>query len=216
MCFHSSVYLAFSSHGIDFVRHTNSLCLCIWQEVIHILVLLLVLMVFYAWFGVVMFVDTDEGDNLFPSLVEGLWTLYICLTTANYPDVMMPGYNENRWVAVYFVSFMIITFFFFMNVILAAVVNEYDTNVRERRDRNTDFALNSLRKAYQLLTQEEAEQRTEEKVSLTDSSCSSRSRREHIDKKTVMDMFEILNTDFPEFRCKCSVHGRPFCTSFEF
>ena len=36
-----------------------------------------------------MFVDSDEGDLHFPSLVEGLWTLWICVTTANYPDVMV-------------------------------------------------------------------------------------------------------------------------------
>ena len=34
-------------------------------------------------------------------------TLWICVTTANYPDVMMPGYNEHRLVAVFFVSFMV-------------------------------------------------------------------------------------------------------------
>ena len=114
----------------------------------------------------------------------------------------MPGYNENRWVAVYFVSFMTITFFFFMNVVLAAVVNEYDTNVKERRERNTDFALDCLKKAYQLLTQEEEEQRLEDEEGLADSARSSRSRREQIDKKTVMSLFKILNTDFPEFRCE--------------
>lgn len=114
----------------------------------------------------------------------------------------MPGYNENRWVAIYFISFMTITFFFLMNVILAAVVNEYDTNVQERRERNTDFAINSLKKAYQLLTQEEEEKRLEETAALDDSASSSRSQREQIDKKTVMSLFGILNTDFPEFRCK--------------
>jgi len=114
----------------------------------------------------------------------------------------MPGYNENRWVAIYFISFMTITFFFLMNVILAAVVNEYDTNVQERRQCNTDFSIDSLKKAYQLLTKEEEEQRMEETAALNDSTSSSRSQREQIDKKTVMTLFEILNTDFPEFRCK--------------
>lgn len=71
---------------------------CILQEVFNVLVLLFAIMVFYAWFGVVMFVDSDEGNLLFPNLIEAMWTLWICVTTANYPDVMMPGYNENRWV----------------------------------------------------------------------------------------------------------------------
>ena len=50
-------------------------------------------------------------------------TLWICVTTANYPDVMMPSYNESRLTALYFISFMVISFFYLMNLILAVTVN---------------------------------------------------------------------------------------------
>ena len=163
-----------------------------------------------------MFVDTNEGDQLFPSLVEGLWTLWICVTTANYPDVMMPGYNDNRWVAIYFVSFMVITFFFLMNIILAAVVNEYDSNVDERRTRQAEYARTCLQKAYRLLTQQEADNRalksesgealaqsTVESGSPTHDARSNNSPREQIDKKTVMDLFEILNSGRSLFSFLC-------------
>ena len=152
-----------------------------------------------------MFVDTNEGDQLFPSLVEGLWTLWICVTTANYPDVMMPGYNDNRWVALYFVSFMVITFFFLMNIILATVVNEYDSNVDERRTRQAEYARTCLQKAYNLLTQQETHDRAQKKEGdatepaiASDSttqggSWDNSSQHEQIEKKTVMDLFEILN-----------------------
>ena len=142
-----------------------------------------------------MFVATDEGKQNFPNLVEALWTLWICVTTANYPDVMMPGYNENRWVALYFVTFMIISFFFLMNVILAQVVNEYDTAVLERRQDHADMTKRNLTKAYQLLTKQEGVGEgttSDEKVD--------DSKRERIDRKTVMDLFCVLNEDFPEFR----------------
>ena len=39
----------------------------------------------------------------------------ICVTTANYPDVMMTAYNNDSITWIYFVSFMIISFFFLMN-----------------------------------------------------------------------------------------------------
>lgn len=50
-------------------------------EIGNILALLSGLMLFYAWFGAVMFVDTEEGNVAFGSLVEAMWTLvciYIC------------------------------------------------------------------------------------------------------------------------------------------
>ena len=56
-------------------------------EIMNVLALLAVFITFYAWFGCVMFVDTPQGDEQFPNLIEAWWTLWICVTTANYPDV---------------------------------------------------------------------------------------------------------------------------------
>jgi Ion transport protein len=148
-------------------------------------------MIFYAWFGVVMFVDSPEGDQLFPTLIEGLWTLWICVTTANYPDVMMPGYNQNRFVALYFVSFMILSFFFLMNVILATVCNEYDTSVVEHRVESAKTSSENLRMAFSLLMRQEKE-------SINSDSLMEKS--DSIERETVLDLLSILNNDFPEFR----------------
>jgi two pore calcium channel protein, plant len=152
------------------------------QEVLNVLVLLFAIMLFYAWFGVVMFVDTDEGNLLFPNLVEALWTLWICVTTANYPDVMLPGYNQNRWVALYFVSFMALSFFFLINLVLAQVINQYDSAVENHRKRYVENSRQNLAQAFELLRQ------------------SSDCKGDRIDRSTVMDLFSILNLDFPEFR----------------
>jgi hypothetical protein len=92
-------------------------------QIIYILAMLAIVVLFYAWFGVVLFYGTEQGDQTFPNLIEGIWTLWICITTANYPDVMMPSYNDNRLSAIFFVSFMVISFFYLMNLILAGVVN---------------------------------------------------------------------------------------------
>ena len=34
--------------------------------------------------------------------------LFILLTTANYPDIMMPVYNCNAWSAWFFVAYVVI------------------------------------------------------------------------------------------------------------
>lgn len=159
------------------------------QDVFNILFLLFIIAVFYAWFGVVMFVDTEEGRQMFPNFIEALWTLWTSITTANYPDVMMPGYNHNRWVALYFVSFMILTFFFLTNVILAMVVNEYDSALDKHRIEHASQANRNLRQAYRLLSAMYRENNT----SLSPD-------KDMIDRRTVMDLFTILNLDFPEFR----------------
>lgn len=92
---------------------------------------------------------------------------------------MMPAYNRNRWVALYFVSFMAIAFFFLMNLILAVIVNQYNENATERSKKRRQYSKDCLKKAFKLLDLH---------------------GKGWIDRDTVMALFFILNEDFPEFR----------------
>ena len=91
----------------------------------------------------------------------------------------MPAYNENRWSALYFVSFMILSFFFFMNVILASVANAYDNAVGNRKQMHATMRSKNLKAAFQYMDP---------------------TGKGRIDRDTVMALFLILNVDFPEFR----------------
>jgi two pore calcium channel protein, plant len=148
-------------------------------EVLWVLSLLFVWLAFFAWIGVVAFYGSDQGTQHFPNLIEAMWTLWQMTTTVNYPDVMMPAYNENRVSVLYFVVYMVVTYFFLMNIILASVVNAYDNESEFRKKDHADKAESSLRQAFQLMDPE---------------------KEDIIDRDTVMALFLILNKDFPEFR----------------
>eukprot|EP00584_Thalassiosira_punctigera_P014654 CAMPEP_0172548632 /NCGR_PEP_ID=MMETSP1067-20121228/17872_1 /TAXON_ID=265564 ORGANISM="Thalassiosira punctigera, Strain Tpunct2005C2" /NCGR_SAMPLE_ID=MMETSP1067 /ASSEMBLY_ACC=CAM_ASM_000444 /LENGTH=816 /DNA_ID=CAMNT_0013335873 /DNA_START=47 /DNA_END=2497 /DNA_ORIENTATION=+ len=141
--------------------------------------LLAVTVTFYAWFGVVIFYDTREGRTAFPSLAEGMWTLYTCVTTANYPDVMMPVYNEYRIVALYFISFMVISFFYLMNLVLAIAVNTYDESIEQRKHYREQLSKRLLTEAYALL-----DHNSEDSVS----------------RESIMNVMTILNQDVAEIQ----------------
>lgn len=68
----------------------------------------------------------EDGDT-----VEALYELYICLTTANYPDIFLPLYNEKRWTFLLTMSFMVFTVIILLNLLLAVVASEY-SDVNER------------------------------------------------------------------------------------
>lgn len=89
------------------------------------------------------------------------------------------AYNGNRWTALYFVSFMILSFFFLLNIILASIVNEYDEAAAARKTDATQAAHDNLKEAFTLMDVHE---------------------NGRIDRETVMALFAILNEDFPEFR----------------
>jgi len=148
-------------------------------EVLWLLLLLLLWLVFFSWIGVVAFYGSDQGDQHFPNLVEAMWTMWQMTTTVNYPDVMMPAYNKIRGSAWFFIIYMVVTFFFLMNLLLASIVNAHDNELEFRAKEQKAFCKSNLKEAYRRMdTQGEGK----------------------INRETVMALFLILNEDFPEIR----------------
>ena len=52
------------------------------------------------------------------------------LTTANFPDVMLPIYKSYRAASFFFIIFLVLGFFILMNLILAAFIRAYENQMR--------------------------------------------------------------------------------------
>jgi hypothetical protein len=48
---------------------------------------------FYSLLGFKIFQGTLEGEAYFSSIGNSAWSLLVLLTTANFPDVMLPAYK---------------------------------------------------------------------------------------------------------------------------
>ena len=70
--------------------------------------------------------------------------MFILMTTANFPDVMLPAYEKNYWVIIFFLSFLIVGLFFIMSLLLANIFNKF----RERLEKE---GLHYLKKQAQYL-----------------------------------------------------------------
>ena len=92
--------------------------------------LLLFIMVMYSVFGFYLFgpSETEPGNPYFKTMLDSFVNLFVLLTTANYPDVMMPSYAITRWSAFYFISYLAINLYFLMNLMLAIVYDSF-TNI---------------------------------------------------------------------------------------
>ena len=67
--------------------------------------------------------------QVFPTVGEAVWQLFILLTTANFPDVMMPAYAAHRAAAIFFLAFVSLGVFFLMNFLLAVIYDAYNSQV---------------------------------------------------------------------------------------
>lgn len=103
----------------------------IWRTLPKIGGVLLVLCTFLlasAWAAVLLF----QGDEAFNGLGVALWSLFICLTTANFPDVMMSNYDSYRPTIFFFAPFLLLGNFFLLNLVLAVVVQVSNVVVQAR------------------------------------------------------------------------------------
>ncbi|OQS07020.1 two pore calcium channel protein 1 [Thraustotheca clavata] len=95
-------------------------------KVQHIISLVVVHVCFFGWLATILFQDTAEGLTM-SSYLESSWQMLILLTTANFPDVMMPAYSNSRWQAFFFIIFLCFGLFFAMNLILAQIFTNFQT-----------------------------------------------------------------------------------------
>lgn len=112
---------------------------------------LVALIVVYAVCGMVLFEGTNEGSQYFSDFSESCMSLLILLTTANYPDVMMPIYSEVRSASLFFVSFLVIGQLLVINLVFASVYQNYRQEAAQRAIKYEFKRQQALRTAFQLL-----------------------------------------------------------------
>lgn len=127
-----------------------------WKRVIlmakdEVLILVLIIMhtCFYGAVGCILFKDTDEGDAYFKDLAEGTWNMLILLTTANFPDVMLPAYEEHRYYCIFFILYIIGGLFFLTNLVIAIFYSNYKTQLEKVADTYYRLSTSFIELAYE-------------------------------------------------------------------
>ncbi|XP_026866275.2 two pore segment channel 3 isoform X1 [Electrophorus electricus] len=75
--------------------------------------------------------ETIEGAPYFTNYLDIVFDLYVLVTTANSPDIMMPAYNYSSFFALFFILYIVINTYTFMSVFLAVVYNNYKKYLKE-------------------------------------------------------------------------------------
>ena len=81
--------------------------------------------------------------------------LFILLTTANYPDVMMPVYTCFPYAAIFFVVFLMIGLYFIFNLILAVAYSTFQEHTKVTVLDSVTRRVENMDTAFQLITRTE-------------------------------------------------------------
>lgn len=124
-------------------------------EIVFVLILFLLSVMLFALLALKIFGKKNLHDRFgkpyFKTYPDALWRLYVLVTTANNPDVMMPAYDVSHWYSLFFIIFLIVTLYVFMNVLLAVIFNSYKRHLKNEVKQAVFAKRRKLASAYDLV-----------------------------------------------------------------
>ncbi|GFQ78929.1 two pore calcium channel protein 1 [Trichonephila clavata] len=124
-------------------------------DIINVLVLVFLVICLFSLMGQKLFQKRElkypDGTPYFDNYLDIFFQLYVLVTTANNPDIMMPAYDSNRWYALFFIAYIIICLYIFMNIFLAVIYNNYRKHLKNEVRKLVYMKRKSLAKAFDLL-----------------------------------------------------------------
>ena len=104
----------------------------------------------YAIVGFYMFRYSFEGTQDFVTFKEAYGSMLTLMTTANFPDVMLPSYRSNYFNVLYFASYLLIGLYFLLQLLLAVVFNKYKGRLEAKINRNEEKRKKQVEKLYKM------------------------------------------------------------------
>ncbi|GBP62933.1 Two pore calcium channel protein 1 [Eumeta japonica] len=156
--------------------------------ILDMLGLLMFFVATYSLLGYYLFSDHIDNGH-FKTISDSFVSMFVLLTTANFPDVMMPSYAKSKWYAVFFILYIITVLYVLMNLMLAVV---YEAFTRIEREKCRALLLHrrcATRHAFRLLVS----RRAPDVVRLRHFSGLMRHYAPHISGLDVYLMFKQLN-----------------------
>ncbi|KAH9260182.1 hypothetical protein BASA81_001351 [Batrachochytrium salamandrivorans] len=89
-------------------------------------------LVFFSVVGTILFYQTSEGKEYFPDFSTSLITLIVLQTGSNHPMVIVKAFTEfSRWSELYFVLFLLMSYFLMLNLMLGVIYHELTARLRD-------------------------------------------------------------------------------------
>ncbi|XP_044781514.2 two pore calcium channel protein 2 isoform X4 [Bubalus bubalis] len=183
-------------------------------DILYVFLLFLFSMMIFSLMALKLFGDRDlrtvEGSPYFTNILDIAFELYVLVTTANSPDVMMPAYELNWWYSLYFITYIIINTYIFMSVFLAVIYNNYRKHLKNEIHTLAYLKRHKMTEAFNILkvkvgtefVVKEARWRRLVKVVAPDISSShlelllrisDEGQKGHVDKMNFLRLADLLN-----------------------
>ncbi len=159
----------------DRARYAAFSSMMIWWNVIDIFALIFLMLLLFAWVGLVLWRGTNGSGvyftgyvlhnrcsrgmsrsltarSLLPiSYLVALRELHVALTTANFPDIMAPAYGQSSLAILFYLAFYVVGLFFLLPLMLASIFSTYKQQLMTEAAQFTFNRNHQLQAAYYVL-----------------------------------------------------------------
>ena len=118
---------------------------------------LFIYVLIFALISAFYFKESFQGVSYMSSIGQTFYELFILLTTANFPDVMLPAYNVGWTQSIIFIVFLTVGLYFFLNIILASVFNVFKGRIEDEAEKNHDNRIQRILECINRYSEESQE-----------------------------------------------------------
>ena len=111
------------------IRANLRIVLIDFKDSFMILSCIIVMILYFAAFGMYIYQGTFEGYTTFDTLGDGYYELLLLITTTNFPDVMLFAYNVGWYNSLFFIIYLLLGWFFLINVLLGIIFDNYKSRI---------------------------------------------------------------------------------------
>ena len=100
----------------------------VWGKLYEVIILIVISFIVHYFLFVAIMSDDQYQKNIGMNegkYKDGLWNFFVTLTTANHPDIVMQLYDHHQLSGFVLVSFMVLTQYFLMSLLLGAASDAY-------------------------------------------------------------------------------------------
>ncbi|KAJ3445636.1 two pore channel [Anaeramoeba flamelloides] len=118
------------------------------KYIFHLFLFIVLIVAVYGSFLFLLFYDTKS--EYFQNYWESLYNLFVCMTTVNFPDIMMNLFERNEIYSIFFIFFLVLILWFLSNLLLAILYNNYKEQLSKRIFKKLSLRSAALKLSYNI------------------------------------------------------------------
>tara|TARA_R110002050_G_scaffold191661_1_gene326464 strand:+ start:110 stop:1669 length:1560 start_codon:yes stop_codon:yes gene_type:complete len=104
----------------------------------------------WSWLGYMVFLDTSQ-QIYFENYWDTVLDMFVCGTTSNYPDIILPAFYENRASFLYFLPYVVLTLWCLLLLLTIIMYDKFKEEMDKKDEQLEQWRVMQLKHVFAML-----------------------------------------------------------------